>query len=106
MVVRVEGIVNRDPIIFSRLVGDQWTARAPSNISGTYVLEMIAYDEAGNIAHISKYIMMYDPINMCACLIPCPYISEVEISDYATDVYVSDYYSELLIPPECGGCGR
>ena len=77
MVVRVEGIINGDPIIFQRIVGDQWEAKAPASLDGTYVLEMTAWDEAGNMANRAFYLLAYDPINLCASLIPLPYSAAV-----------------------------
>lgn len=108
MVIRVEGIINGDNVIFSRVAGDQREAQAPSSLDGAYVIEMTAYDEAGNIAHTSRYMLLYDPVNLCACLIPCPYTAEAYLSDYSSDVQLSDYFSELVnMPPGCGckgGC--
>ena len=95
MVARVEGIVNGDPVIFQRTTGDQWEAQVPASLNGTYVLEMTAYDEAGNIDHISRYLLMYDPINLCASLLPYPYYTEQIESNYSADVYCSDYYAVL-----------
>lgn len=103
MVARVEGIVNSDPVIFNRVVGDQWEAEVPSSLNGTYVVEMTAWDEAGNMAHKSMYLLQYDPINLKSKLIPFPYSScfEKEIS-YCSNVLVSDYFAVLENETSCG----
>ena len=121
MVSRVEGIVNGDPIIFSRVVGDQWEAQVPASLNGTYVLEMTAWDEAGNMANRAFYLLAYDPVNLCASLIPLPYAAAVDpgswsaavrLSDYCaqldpdpwqTETLLSDYYASLEEPACCYG---
>lgn len=103
MVARVEGIVNGDPVIFNRVVGDQWESKVPASLNGTYVVEMTAWDEAGNMAHKSMYLLQYDPINLKSKLIPFPYSSrfEKEIS-YCSNILVSDYFAVLENETSCG----
>lgn len=95
MVVRVEGIVNGDPVIFRRVVGDQWKAQVPASLSGTYVLEMTAWDDAGNMAYIARYLLMYDPVNLCAKLAPLSYVAELEPDAWSARAYLSDYCAQL-----------
>ena len=54
MVTRVEGVINGDSVIFKRTVGNQWEAEVPASLNGIYILEMTAYDEAGNMAYTSS----------------------------------------------------
>ena len=96
MVVRVEGIINGDPIIFQRIVGDQWEAKAPASLDGTYVLEMTAYDEAGNVASKSLYLLAYDPVNLCVKLQKLPYIAELKKDLYQSKAYLSKYFPEKI----------
>ena len=123
MVVRVEGIINGDKVIFEREAGDQWMATVPESLNGVYVVNLTAWDEAGNVAYYAKYILAYDPANLCASLIPCPYQAELvpdtwgaaaALSDYyaqlvpdawQASVTLSDYYAELIEPAQCC-CGR
>lgn len=95
MVTRVTGIVNGETVEFRKVVGDQWETKVPSTISGAYAVYMTAWDEAGNIAHYSKYILMYDPVNLCARIIRLPYYAEVIGSGYRSRIRISDYYAEL-----------
>lgn len=99
MVARVEGIVNGDPVIFSRVVGDQWEAQVPASLNGTYVLEMTAWDEAGNVANRAFYLLAYDPINLCASLIPLPYAAAVEQGQWTAAVHLSNYCAQLAPDP-------
>lgn len=95
MVVRVEGVVNGDPVIFQRKVGDQWEAQVPASLNGTYVLEMTAWDDAGNMAYVARYLLMYDPVNLCAKLVPLPYAAELESDAWSVEAYLSDYCAQL-----------
>lgn len=95
MVAKVEGIVNGDPIIFSRVLGDQWEVQVPASLNGSYVLEMTAWDEAGNMAHRSFYLLAYDPINLCASLIPLSYAATVEQEKYRAVSHLSNYCAQL-----------
>ena len=51
MVVRLTGTVNGDDVIFRRMEGDEWEATVPASLNGTYILDMTAYDEAGNAVY-------------------------------------------------------
>lgn len=92
MVARVEGIVNGFPVIFRRVTGDQWKAQVPRSLNGTYTLEMTAYDEAGNMAYTARYLLAYDPVNLCASLIPLPYETELEAGEWGAEAVLSDYF--------------
>lgn len=95
MVARVEGIVNGDPIKFNRVVGGQWEAQVPASLNGSYVLEMTAWDEAGNMAHRAFYLLAYDPINLCASLIPLPYVAAVEQGQWTAAEHLSNYCAQM-----------
>lgn len=98
MVTRVEGVINGDYVIFKRTVGNQWEAEVPASLNGIYILEMTAYDEAGNMAYTSKYMLLYDPDNLRASLIPYQYQSDLINRKYDSGVYISKYYSQI----QCG----
>ena len=99
MVARVEGIVNGDPVIFRWVVGDQWEAQVPASLNGTYVLEMTAWDEAGNMTSRAFYLLAYDPVNLCASLIPLPYAVAVDPGPWSAAVRLSDYCAQLVPGP-------
>lgn len=105
MVVRVEGIINGDKVIFERRAENQWIATVPEALNGIYVVNLTAWDEAGNVAYYAKYILAYDPVNLCASLVPCPYQAELVQDAWQASVTLSDYYAELIEPAQCC-CGR
>lgn len=102
MVIKVEGNVNGYNVVFQKVAGDQWQAKVPSNITGIYIVEMTAWDEAGNVDHIAKYMLMYDPVNLCAKLIPLQYTAGIIPSKYTARVFLSDYFAEVQVSC-CGG---
>ena len=61
MVVKLEGKVDGQPIIFEReFGGDVWVATIPPRTSGIYIVELTATDDAGNVAYCAKYIVTID----------------------------------------------
>ena len=48
-VERVIGKTDSFEVIFDRLNDNSWTVNVPSNIIGEYVMDLYAYDEAGNL---------------------------------------------------------
>ena len=75
MVVRLIGKVEGQDVIFTRLKGDIWTAEVPAQKSGRYVMELTAFDEAGNIAYCTDVLFSYDATAMKFTIEPLPYIN-------------------------------
>ena len=69
------------------------TVTVPADLDGTYIVELTAWDDAGNYCFVLKWLLMFDPSSLCAHLIPCPYQAEV---------VPPLFYAELLQP----ACGR
>ena len=65
MVVRLVGKVNSEPVIFEWKSGDRWEAIVPKIPSGVYVVELSAYDEAGNMAYLSRFLLGIDLTALC-----------------------------------------
>lgn len=65
MVVMLTGSINGAEIILNRDVGDRWTAVIPSIPSGVYIVDLTAWDDAGNFAYVTKYIITIDLTAMC-----------------------------------------
>lgn len=95
MVTRVEGVVNGLPIAFQKVSGNMWEATIPGTLNGIYIVEMTAYDDAGNRAYTSRYILMYDPKNICVKLEPYPYDADQTDDNYAFLLEEGEY-SECL----------
>lgn len=98
MVVRLEGSVNGENVIFQRVYGDVWETSVPSSLDGTYVIDMTAYDEAGNEAYWAKYILTIDLTSLCAHLTKHPYQAEILPEHYSADLCSRDreYRAEIV----------
>lgn len=60
-VVRVTGRINCVMCEFAHSSGDIWAIEAPESYSdGSYICEIWAYDDAGNIGYRTAILWMYD----------------------------------------------
>jgi len=75
-IAKLEGLVNGSLIIFMKGSGGKWAAAVPSNIRGEYVVELSAYDEAGNMAYSTKYLFAVDLSSLKVVLKPLNYAAE------------------------------
>ena len=89
MVARLEGKVDGKDVLFTKSDGDVWETTVPVDIDGTYIVELTAWDEAGNYCFMTRWLLTFDPSRLCVHLIPCPYWAEV---------LPSPFYAELLLP--------
>ena len=86
MVAKVIGKVDGSEVIYEKGEEDKWTVTVPSDLDGMYVVEVTAYDEAGNSAYCTKMLLIVDPATLCVSLVPYEYIVEVVQDDYMIDV--------------------
>ena len=86
MVVRLEGKVQGQDVIFNRVQGDDWETVIPSSLNGVYVVELTAYDDAGNMAYTARYILTIDLTSIHA---------KVRINRIAMKVRLSSYYAKV-----------
>ena len=96
MVVRLIGNVNGYNIIFNRVKGDWWDATVPSSFDGKYIIDMQAYDEAGNMAYWAKYILTVDFSSLYVKLEKYPYYVNLDINDYNIDIFSKSYNAVLI----------
>lgn len=96
MVVRLIGTVNGDEVIFKHAQGDVWETSVPSSLDGTYVVDMTAYDEAGNATYWAKYILTIDLASLCVHLQLHPYQSDVIGAGYMADLCGSTYQVSVI----------
>ena len=88
MVVRLIGKVEGQDVIFTRLKGDIWTAEVPAQKSGRDVMELTAFDEAGNIAYCTDdYEIGF---------VTSEYDIEKENDNYFSELSESSFCIELL----------
>lgn len=92
MVVRVEGKVDGKNVIFLKSQGDVWETTVPRDIDGTYIVEVTAYDDAGNIGFVTKVLLTISIDDMCIRIEPFPWESEL----------LSDDFEANLIKEKCG----
>ena len=96
MVVRLIGKVEGQDVIFTRLKGDIWTAEVPAQKSGRYVMELTAFDEAGNIAYCTDVLFSYDATAMKFTIEPLPYQCTYINDNYFSELSESSFCIELL----------
>lgn len=81
MVVRLEGKVNGQDIIFSKGEGDIWNGVFPFQEKCEVIIELTAYDEAGNFCYKTCYLLAFDPASLYIKLIPADYWLQQELED-------------------------
>ena len=86
MVVRLEGKVQGQDVIFSRVQGDEWETTVPPSLNGVYIVELTAYDDAGNMAYTAMYILTIDITSIHA---------RVRINRIETKVRLSRFYAKV-----------
>lgn len=91
MVTKLEGTINGQKVIFNKADGDDWEAIIPKSLSGTYVVELTAYDDAGNIGKAFKYLVMIDWGKLYIKLIRFPYEARAYLSDFNCKVRKGKY---------------
>ena len=101
MVVRLTGTVNGDDVIFRRMEGDEWEATVPASLNGSYILDMTAYDEAGNTAYWARYIITVDLAALRVTLRVCPYRAALVIP-YQASLCPASYRAVLMDGGCCG----
>lgn len=95
MVVSLRGKVDGKEIVFERISQDVWKSAIPKELYGFYVVELEAYDEAGNRAYATKFLLTVDLENLVIKLIPCNYQAVLLDSEYKTELYMSQYVAHL-----------
>lgn len=70
MVVKLTGTVNGMQVNFTKISRELWETIVPKSLDGQYILELVAYDDAGNFQYITKYLLEIDYSALCVHLIP------------------------------------
>lgn len=77
MVVKLEGIIDGIPVIFNWKEGNLWEIKVPPSLTGVYIVELKAYDEAGNMAYVTLYVVTIDISSLKVKIEPYPYWFEL-----------------------------
>lgn len=122
MVTKLTGRVNGCELIFERAYGNVWTGEVPKSPFYRYVVELEAWDDAGNMSFVTRMLFSVDPETLCVhmepmnfgdgeCIAPKFYsellditMTEVEFEGFSFEqtalVSCSNHYLEVLYP-EC-----
>lgn len=95
MVVRLEGKVQGRDVIFNRVQGDEWETIIPPSLNGVYIVELTAYDDAGNMAYTARYILTVDLTSIHAKVRINRVDTRVRLSRYCSNVRMSQYYAKV-----------
>lgn len=96
MVVRLEGKIDGQNIIFQRKdEGDWWETTIPPNLSGIYIVELVATDEAGNQGFATKYILTIDLDSLYVHLKPLMFYAAIKMDKYSIEAQASNYCSTI-----------
>jgi hypothetical protein len=97
MTVKLTGSVNGENIILTYdSQGDRWISIIPPSLNGIFVVDLTAWDEAGNMTYCTKYIITIDLDALCIHLEPYPYYSELLDRDYGSEIIIDRYHMELI----------
>ncbi|MCM3789412.1 Ig-like domain repeat protein [Domibacillus indicus] len=97
-VVRMTGEIDGTSIIFSKDKSGTWVAPVPLNLDGEFIVEVTAYDEAGNMAYSTAMLFAIDPSTLSAQVIPLNYVYKVGDDPFACTVISSDFAFYVVDP--------
>ena len=60
----VWGVCDGADIRFERNSAGQWEATVPANTNNTYVVELWAEDDAGNVGYYATVLFTFDPVTL------------------------------------------
>lgn len=95
MVVRLEGKVQGQDVIFDRVQGDDWETVIPPSLNGVYIVELTAYDDAGNMAYTARYILTIDLTSIHAKVRINRIATKARLSRYCSKARLSQYYVKV-----------
>lgn len=99
MVVKLTGKANGHEIVFTRAEGDMWISIFPFIGEYEAVIELQAYDEAGNYCFKTCYLMTFDPGSLSVSLVPVDYwLSLVQDETILCCITPVDY--SLILQPD------
>lgn len=95
MVVKLEGKVQGQRVIFKRVQGDEWETIIPPSLNGVYIVELAAYDDFGNMSFMAKYILTVDLSCMSVKLEPFPWEVVASTDGFDAKCRVSDFIANI-----------
>lgn len=84
---RVIGKTDSFEIIFDKIDNDKWTVDVPSYVVGEYIMDLYAYDDAGNLGFMATAMFTVDTTNLCF---------HIEILNYTADIcFANEYFCSV-----------
>lgn len=83
---KVWGICDGADIQFERNEAGQWIAAVPADADNTYVVELWAEDDAGNIGYFATVLFTFDPVLLRYSYEFLELASETKLTDYCLQV--------------------
>lgn len=97
MTVKLTGSVNGNDIILTYdSQGDRWFSIIPPSLNGIFIVDLTAWDEAGNMAYCTKYIITIDLEALYVRLELYPYYSELLERDFESEIILDKYHMDLI----------
>lgn len=97
MVHKVIGTVDGKEFSFEKSDReDIWVVNVPADTDGEYIVDVTAYDEAGNMAFCTKYLLIVNVKNLVCKLLPIEYASDLLGEKYKSELLCKKYESDVL----------
>ena len=96
MVVELRGKVDGKEIVFERTSEEEWKAAIPRELYGYYVVELEAFDEAGNRAYMTRVLLTVDLEALTIKLVPYNYQASLAGPEFESEPYLSQYAAYLV----------
>lgn len=94
---KIIGKVDGSEIIFRKDSSGLWSATVPKDMGGEYVVEIKAYDEAGNYAYSASMLFIVDPSTLEVKFIPLQYSYRFLDKNYNKKMIAQEFaYREVV----------
>lgn len=90
-IVRMVGNVDGNQIIFGKDGDGLWAASIPRDIDGEYIVDVTAYDEAGNEAYSASMLFIVDPYTLEVKMLPLTFTNVGVKENYYDTIERSDF---------------
>lgn len=92
----IVGKVDGAEIIFRKDSNGSWNATVPRDLDGEYIVEVKAYDEAGNQAYSASMLFIVDPATLQVNMIPLNFAYRFLDEKFNEKMIVSEFaYREV-----------
>lgn len=95
---RLEGKVDSRTVAFTRDDSGQWFAVIPADLDGEYIVEVTAYDDAGNSSFTTSMLFTVDLKTLVVKLQPPNFATSARADDLAIELQPN--YATHVEPPK------